>query len=171
MSVLQHAGIPSERHSGESESAPLCSRQFGLPAAVGVSFLFALKQAELLYSFWIASGLVDTSAPMYCRYPLFSFPVWWCSLPETCRLTSTPTSLTSSPSSPHCWTPRTQSSLSGLSLPSRTCTSTCGGSWWKTWPTSTSQCSEQHCDPFWLIFWESDVNTIPSQFVQHAVGT
>lgn len=74
-----------------------------------------------------------------CCSLFFHPPAWWCSWPETCRLTSTPTSLISSSSSPRCWTQRTQSSWSGLLLLSHTFTSTCGGSWWKTWATSTSK--------------------------------
>lgn len=111
----------------------------------------------------------------------YSFlPVWWCSWPETCRLISTPTSPTSSPSSPRCWTPKTRSSLSGLSPPSRTCTSTFGGWWWKTWATSTSQCADPVLNNAAVhgligIFWVNDMNALsplhPPQFIQHAAGT
>lgn len=138
--VLQHAGFPPELHSRESKSAPVCQRQPGLPAAVGVSLLLVeKKKLILLIISKIAAVLVDTCTESLVL-SFFFLPVWWCSWPETCRLTSTPTSPTFSPSSPRCWTPKTQSSLSGLSLPSHTCTSTCGGWWWKTWATSTSQC-------------------------------
>lgn len=66
-------------------------------------------------------------------------PAWWCSWPEICRWTSTPTFLISSFWSPRCWTPRTQSCWSGRSPASHISTSTCGGSWWKTWAISTGK--------------------------------
>lgn len=46
--VLQHAGFPPEGHSAESESAPVCHRQSGLPTAVGVSLLPTKTKLNLL---------------------------------------------------------------------------------------------------------------------------
>lgn len=39
--VVQHAGFPSEVDSGESENAPDCQEQSGLPASAGVSCLYS----------------------------------------------------------------------------------------------------------------------------------
>lgn len=86
-----------------------------------------------------------TAASSYNNYPksgvefVFCPPAWWCSWPEICRLTSTPTFPISSFWSPRCWTPRTQSCWSGRSPASHISTSTCGGSWWKTWAISTGK--------------------------------
>lgn len=121
--VLQYAGFPSEGNSRESENAPVCQKQPGLPATVGVSCLYYLILILIKSVFELP---VDMLAEVWL---FFRPPAWWCSWPETCKLTSTPTSLISSSSSPRCWTPRTQSSWSGLSLLSHTSTSTCGGSW------------------------------------------
>lgn len=39
--VVQHAGFPSEVDSGESENAPDCQEQSGIPATAGVSCLYS----------------------------------------------------------------------------------------------------------------------------------
>lgn len=46
--VLQHAGFPPEGDCRESEAAPFCRKQPGLPATVGVSSLLAAKNLNLL---------------------------------------------------------------------------------------------------------------------------
>ena len=46
--VIQHAGFPSEVDSGESENAPGCQEQSGLPATAGVSSLVFTRGTELL---------------------------------------------------------------------------------------------------------------------------
>lgn len=102
-----------------------------------------------------------------------SFPAWWCSWPETCRRTSTRISQSSSLSSPLSWKPKTQSCWNGLSPACPTSTSTCGGSWWRTWPTSTGEgCRSSNQDIQIKRGWSNWTNFLflSIQFVQHPVG-
>lgn len=53
--VIQHAGVPSEGDSGESENAPGCRRQSGLSAAVGVSCLSCCMWLVACCAMWCSS--------------------------------------------------------------------------------------------------------------------
>lgn len=71
--VLQHAGFPPEGHSRESESAPVCQRQPGLPAAVGVSFLLPEKEAKSPKKFSVLLLFQLTHALNLLLVPSFFF--------------------------------------------------------------------------------------------------
>lgn len=130
---------------------------------VSILFWWVFLCVSFVYQ-WHTYPLSSCQLRCYCSTNssaecVFCPPAWWYNLPETCRQTSTPTSLISLFWLLHCWTPRTQSCWNGRSPASHTSTNTCGGSWWKTWLISTGEKSKSEAVTVQWIYWISLNNT------------